>query len=181
MSLWISLFILITISLIYRALINYSRFRKIKSLHYLYGQDHNQFIEESQIALSLFKEAGLEDSYVRVTTKSGLILRTALQDIPQYQQQTISVFSNLTFIHPDVNPHVIGLFMKSKGVFRNRLKESINPLFWIQYTLTLPTYLLEYLGVKEGKLVIKLVQVIYWVAGMIKLLHDLELIILPSI
>ena len=179
MSFWITLLALIIISLIYRALVNYIRFRKIKSLHNIYAQDHEQFIEESQIALSLFKEAGLKDHNVHVTTKSRLVLRTAFQDIPQYQQQNISVFDNITFIHPDVNPAVVSLFMKAKGVFRHRLKESMNPLFWIQYTLTLPTYLLEYLGVKEGNLIIKLIQVIYWGLGIVKLLNDLQIISLP--
>lgn len=176
MDFWIIFLALIIASLIYRALFNLSKFVKIKSLHELYKADINKFVEESQIALSLFKEAGLKDSGVRVTTKSGLVMRTALQDIPQYQQQNISVFDNLTFNHQDIIPAVNGLFLKAKGIFRHRLKESINPLFWIQYVFKLPSHLLKYLGLGEGNFIIKFIQILYWGLGMIKVLYDLKLI-----
>lgn len=176
MEFWIIFIVLILASLIYRALFNFSRLRKIKSLHTLYKTDLDKFIEESQIALSLFKEAGLKDHGVQVTTKSRLVLRTASLDIPQYQQQNISIFDNLTFNHEDVVPAVTGLFMKAKGIFRHRLKESINPLFWIQYILNLPAHLLKYLGLGEGNFIIKSIQILYWGLGMIKILYDLKLI-----
>lgn len=176
MDFWIVFLALIFVSLIYRALSNFSKLDKIKKLHKLYIADINKFVEESQIALSLFKEAGLKDGGVQVTTKSRLVLRTAMQDIPQYQQQNISVFDNLTFNHQDIIPAVNGLFLKAKGIFRHRLKESINPLFWVQYILQLPSYLLKYLGLGEGNFMMKLIQVLYWGLGMIKVLYDLKLI-----
>ena len=176
MDFWIAFLALILASLIYRALSNWSKLLKIKKLHELYKADKTKFVEESQIALSLFKEAGLKDSGVHVTTKSRLVLRTALQDIPQYQQQNISVFDNLTFNHQDIIPAVNGLFLKAKGIFRHRLKEGISPLFWIQYILQLPSHLLKYLGLGEGNFLMKFIQILYWGLGMIKVLYDLKLI-----
>ena len=176
MSFWIILVVLIIASLIYRAVLNYSRLRKVNSLQELFETEHNKFIEESEIALSLFKDAGLKDAGIPVTIESDLVLRTPIQDIPQYQQRTISLFDNLTFNHKDIRPAVRGLFLKSKGVFRHQLKESLNPLFWIQYTLTLPTHFFEYLGLNKDKLIIKLIQVFYWILGIVKILYDVKLI-----
>lgn len=179
MSFWIFFFSLILASLVYRTVLNYSRLRKINSLWKVYETDHNKFIEESEIALSLFKEAGLKDGGIQVTTESDLVIRTPMADIPQYQQRTISLFDNLSYNHQSIRPAVIGLFMKSKGVFRFRLKESMSPLFWIQFVLTLPTQFLRYLGLNEGNILIKLFQIVYWVIGIIKILSDLNLLNLP--
>lgn len=179
MSFWIILLSIIFASLIYRALINFSKLLKIKSLQKIFETDHNGFIEESEMALSLFKEAGLKDGGIPVTIESDLVVRTPMGDIPQYQQRTISLFDNLTFNHNDIRPAVIGLFLKSKGVFRSRFKESLNPLFWIQYTLTLPTYFFNYLGLNTTNLVVKVIQVFYWILGIIKILFDLGLVNLP--
>ncbi len=181
MDFWIVFIAIIAFSLIYKALFNYSKLKKVQKLHEIYKNNFNKFVEESQIALSIFKEAGLEDSFVRVTTKSDLVLRTAMQDIPQYHQQSISVFKNLTFNHKDVIPAVNGLFMKSKGIFRHRLKETINPLHWIQFIINLPSYLMKYLGLGESNIFMKLTQLVYWILGMVKMLHDLKIIDIQSI
>ena len=116
MDFWIIFIATIASSLIYKVLLNFSKLKKVQKLHEIYKNDFNSFVEESQIALSIFKEAGLEDSYVRVTTKSDLVLKTATQVIPQYHQQSVSVFENLTFHHKVIITTVNELFMKSKGI-----------------------------------------------------------------
>jgi hypothetical protein len=132
MDFWIIFLAFIILSLIYRTLTSLNNLIKLKRLHKLYQTDLNKFIEESEISLSLFKEAGLKDYEIKVTIESDLVLRTAIIDIPQYHQQNISIFDNITYNHQDVTSVVNKLFLKSKGVFRYRLKECLNPLFWIQ-------------------------------------------------
>ncbi|TRX72686.1 hypothetical protein [Carboxylicivirga sp. M1479] len=181
MDFWIIFIAIIVFSLIFQILLNYSKLRKIKKLHKLHLTDFNKFIEESEIALSLFKEAGLEDGKVMVTRESDLVLRTPMIDIPQYHQHNVSVFNNVACNHEDIIPAVNGLFMKTKGVFRHRLREVLNPLNWVLFVINLPSHVLKYIGFGEGNIIMKLVQLTYWIFGMAKMLNDLELIDISSI
>ena len=52
----------------------------------------------------------------------------------------------------------------------------INPLFWIEFVLKFPTYFLEYIGLKSENIFIKLVQLLYWIIGIIIGLEKLGLI-----
>jgi hypothetical protein len=180
MDFWITFSSIVLLSLIYPCLLNLNHFLKIKKLHKTFQTDIHKFIEEYQLTLTLFKLAGLEDGNVQAITKSKLVLTNGFEEFPQYEKHNISLFDNLTYQHSDVTPTVNGLFLKAKGVYQNRLKECISPLFWIQFILQFPSQIMEYLGLKENNLVVKIIQLIYWGLGIVKILNDLKLVSIPS-
>ena len=102
-------------------------------------------------------------------------------DTPLYRQHSASVFENVACNHQDIIPAVDVLFMKTKGVFRHRLRETINPLNWVLFVINLPSHTLKYIGLGEENVIMKFVQLTYWILGMTKMLHDLNLIDINSI
>lgn len=44
------------------------------------------------------------------------------------------------------------------------MKESINPLFWIELIFKLPQHLLKFVGVLPENIIVKVALIIYWLA-----------------
>jgi hypothetical protein len=102
----------------------------------------------------LFKNAGIQDQTLPSIDPIGF---------GYVQTSHPTVFNNLTFKRNDFVNATIGMFYESIGVYRYRMLETINPLYWIESIIFLPKTLLNYLGVSPESVVIKIVQLFYWV------------------
>lgn len=109
--------------------------------------------------LKLFKNAEVPDSIIQVTE---IISPT------QFQRPTASIFENLTTRRINFYPEVNQKFDIAIGVYASRMKETFNPLYWIDLILFAPRYLVRYIGFDTEKAAAKICNVlltfIWWVA-----------------
>lgn len=66
-------------------------------------------------------------------------------------------------------------FQNSIGVFKGRIIECFNPIYWINYILFLPKNILSYLNVSAESIFIKICQVFYWAFGIACTLFSTEI------
>jgi hypothetical protein len=89
------------------------------------------------------------------------------------------VFTNLTNKRKDIALHVIDLFYRAKGVYKDRMLEAFNPLFWIMFLVNLPENLFSYLGFPTENVFSRIIQLFYWVAvtviGLILVTYETEI------
>jgi len=50
------------------------------------------------------------------------------------------------------------------GIYLSRIKESPNPLYWLDLVICLPKNALCYLGAKPETVIIKILQIVWWIA-----------------
>jgi hypothetical protein len=152
--------------LIIKFLINLSRYMQCKSLL----KEYENYVvhpswtltEKTSHIVRLFKEADIQDAAVGYSEPIGF---------GKVLTGTVSVFGNISTRTDDVVQRVLRMFHEAIGVYRSRMWETINPLYWIESIIFLPRQLFIYLGVPPESILIKLGQMIYWllciVAGVI--------------
>ena len=57
---------------------------------------------------------------------------------------------------------VEGMFHKGIGVYKSRMIEAVNPLYWLEVVLLLPKHALSLLGVPPESSLTRIVQLLYW-------------------
>lgn len=76
-----------------------------------------------------------------------------------------SIFQNFPNAREDYAHSVVRMFHQATGVYRSRMIETFNPLYWIEAVINLPKQLLNYLGLPSESIVIKIAQLMWWIAG----------------
>lgn len=114
-----------------------------------------EFLQDKSQIIALFKEADIANFYIHRLEPAGF---------GQVMKQQIDGFQNIALTDGEII-HLVRLkFNEAIGVFRHRMKESINPLFWIEFAFKLPQYLFKFVGVLPENIVVKIVLIIYWLA-----------------
>ncbi|MEP1095907.1 MAG: hypothetical protein ABJG78_12400 [Cyclobacteriaceae bacterium] len=174
---WQLALILYSLVLAFRSISNFFKYYSTKKLESLYNDQYIEnktgFVEKSEQVLILFRKAGLEDSGVTVNRTTGMVWAAPSQKIPQYERLTISVFDNITLLNTEVIGAIKEKFKKAKGTFLFRAKQSLNPIFWVEFLLELPKHVSSYLGQKTDTSVVKIIQLIYWLLGILIALEKL--------
>ncbi len=150
------------IILIIKFVINFSRYWRCKNYLAKYEEYFKnpdwKFVQNSVQIVELLKNAGIEDSVVTAVEPIGF---------GKIQSSHPSVFDNLTTIREDVVGLVLLKFHKAIGVYRSRMLETINPIYWVELAIFLPKHILSYLGVSPESTLIKIIQVVYWLVATI--------------
>ena len=157
MSPWMTA-ILIAVSLIaYQILINCYRLHRLGVIAKSYTNwicSSKEGFAEYEIELrTLLRRAGVKDATLPVAQRIGL------GQIATFQA---SAFDNASVKRTDIASHIIGSIDNAKGVYKKNIRESLNPLCWVEFLLFLPNHLLEYLNVKKESTLIRVIQVIWW-------------------
>jgi hypothetical protein len=147
---------------LYKFVTNLVRFLRCKFLLKEYGkylEDRGwDMVQHQEEVIGLFKKAGIKDSVVPYVEPVGM---------GQMISTTVSVFSNFTRIRADIAGTITSNFHRAIGVYKKRMLNSFNPLFWIDFVVNLPREALEYVGVPPEKSLVKVAQVIYWALGVL--------------
>lgn len=168
---WKIFIIIILGFMFFRLFDNLIKLRSLKKLfagYKKYIKDPNvSFNEKKPQIIKLFRQAKIEDFAInRLEPKGyGHLLNVQAKG-----------FSNLNLIDGEVITIITQKFHEAIGVFKSRIYEVINPLFWIEFLLKLPTYILEYIGLEEKGKLSKFLQIIYWIIGIILGLEQVGLI-----
>ncbi|KAA3659973.1 MAG: hypothetical protein DWQ10_07675 [Calditrichaeota bacterium] len=124
-----------------------------KYLDWLENQTWRMTEYKSRV-IKLLKDAEVKDSYVGFAEPLGL---------GQIQTGSLSVMSNFPNAREDIVSLMLTMFHQAIGVYRSRIKDSFNPLYWIEFVLTLPKQVFGYLGIPAESLITKIVQLLYWI------------------
>jgi len=168
-----SLKILIAIGsiILIRLVINYSKLiqaRKLLKEYYKYLENPTfEFSERKSKIIQLSKDAGVSDFGVSKIEPAGY---------GYTKQYEIKGFSNLTLIDPEIINAIQSKFHEAIGVYKHRVCQTINPVFWIEFIIRLPKHALSVLGIKSDNSFSQLVQLIYWIIGIIMGLETLNII-----
>jgi hypothetical protein len=64
-----------------------------------------------------------------------------------------------------------GLFLEAIGVYKKRVNNSINPLYWLEVIFFFPEKIINYFGLNNGSqtiiIVSKTFNAIYWTVGIV--------------
>jgi len=112
-----------------------------------------QLVEHKSKVIKLLQDAGVKDSYRGIAEPLGYM---------QIQTANVSVMANFPNRRRDFFVIMKGMFHQAIGVYRSRILETFNPLYWIEFLVNLPRQVLNYLGVSSESLVTKIFQLIYW-------------------
>lgn len=171
MTLLIKILVILGILLILRFIVCLNRLIQIKRYHKSYHEYIKkptfEFNEKKPQIISLFKNAGVTNFVVPRIEPAGF---------GQLAQMKLDGFANLTLVDTEIITIVEGKFHEAIGIFRHRLLQTTNPIFWIEFVFKLPEYMFDYFGFKSDNVWVKIVQMIYWIIGIIIGLKTLGII-----
>lgn len=150
----------------YKTLNNFIKWKQIK--YYRKSYEDFLFDKSSRIAeyklqtIKLFKNAGIKDSSTPVSQPVGY---------GQIANFDASVFHNFPSKLTIIAQPALEMFDSATGVYRSRVFESFNPLYWIEQILFLPKNILIYVGLDSEQVSFKLCNVllsfIWWTIGIL--------------
>ncbi len=155
----------------YKAISNYVCFRMIEKYegeYVLFPTGDNTIYEHRQHVIKLWKRAGIADVCIPMAQKMGY---------GQLASMKVSIFTNFPSLQTVQYGPALNMFSEAKGVYRSRIFESFNPLYWIDLIIFLPKNVLLYLGMDDEKAPFKILnvffQALWWVVCTVVILfHD---------
>lgn len=148
--------ILFTIAIpLYKALTNFVYLKQLQHyekefLNFLRDEQSN--IDEHKLqTIALFKKAGVQDILMPVSQSIGF---------GKVASFTSSIFSNFPSGKREMAEPALIMFKNAIGIYKSRILESINPLYWIDQLLFLPRNILAYIGLNSESVAFKLWNVI---------------------
>ncbi len=156
MKIWTYLACILIVIIIYNILLNFYRIHRCKKLLDKYtlwvsGEDNN-FEQDKAEVLFLFKKANIKDSVLPVSQPIGF------GNIASF---TTSVQANILKKIVGVVPLIFDMFDESIGCYKFRLRQCINPLFWIEKIIFLPKSFFLFIGLNLENSALKLCNILF--------------------
>lgn len=118
----------------------------------------------------------MQPELIQLFTKANIIRPTVSVVIPlgynQIKNSNPDVWDNMFVNNKEIITHMYSSFSQANGVFKLRLKNTLNPLYWIESIVFLPQNMLKYLGVKSNSIGAKILNFIYWTATAIYAIYN---------
>lgn len=110
-------------------------------------------VEYRAEVVTLLKHAGIKDSHVANVQLAGYGMVSTSH---------VSVFDNFPNGRQDMGTITIRMFLIARGVYRERMWSTFNPLAWLDGGVNMPRIVLGYLGVSAESLATKILQILWW-------------------
>ena len=168
------LFVISIVIIAYKFLSNtifYFRCKKLQQTYVEWIAEKNASCTQHRSeVISLFKRAGVQDSYIPVTQPTGYYqLASFKASVFHSFPSNLDGFAQITY----------RMFQEATGYYKMEALNAFNPLSWIETILFFPKNLLLYLGLNEEKFSFRLSNVvltgIWWCILAIIALFDAEL------
>lgn len=78
-----------------------------------------------------------------------------------------SVLDNILIVNKEMMDVFIQLLNRAIGYYDIKALENLNPLFWIEFILKLPQFVFKQLKIDTSGISLKIVQLLYWVVGIL--------------
>ncbi len=141
-------------------------YRLISNIYYFYrlkflSNEYEQFWTNKKISVreynseivELFKKANVDNKQFGDIQPMGLGM---------VQTGTISLFNNLFINDKRILSLAFSSFDEAIGVYKQRIRNNFNPIFWIECFIYLPKNIFKYLGLKDSSISVKIFQILYW-------------------
>lgn len=151
-------------------------YRLISNIYYFYrlkflSNEYEKFWTKNDISvreynseiIDLFKKANIKDKHFGDVQPMGLGM---------IQTGNVSLFNNLFVNDKRIVTLAFTSFDESIGVYKQRLRENFNPIFWIECFIYLPKNIFKYLGLKDSSIFVKISQILYWVITVFYTLYN---------
>ncbi len=125
---------------------------------WLFEDRNASIVEKREEVISLWKHAGVHDSYCPRLNNAGY------GKLLSYKE---GLFFSFPSSYEDLAIATKKAFLEAKGVYKKRIKDSINPIEWIILIVYLPQRVLTSIGITEQKGLTIILQGIYWIVGII--------------
>ena len=171
MSLWCVIFVLALGLIGIKVILNASKLLRLKALEKAYhefmkkmaeGKATPDFLEKTPEIIELLKKAGQQSSTITRVKPAGLGFAQTLH---------LDLFENITANDQQFYNLIFSSFKQAIGVYKKRIYESVNPLYWIEFLIFLPQNLINYILGDEQHLtsnwIVRLLNAIYWIVGFI--------------
>lgn len=77
----------------------------------------------------------------------------------------VSALDNFPIKHQRISTALVTLINDAIGVYKARMWNAFNPLWWINTLVFLPRSICTYLNVKSDSFLVKVAQILWWVVG----------------
>ncbi len=142
---------------------------KTEFIKYL-SQDSSRIVEHRLQTIKLFKRAGIKDTSTPISQGIGY---------GQVANFNASVFHNFPSTLQVIAYPALEMFDSAIGIYKSRIIESFNPIYWIEQILFLPKNLLTYIGLNSENTAFKICNVllsfIWWLLGTTIILFKTQL------
>lgn len=138
---------------------HFFRLRYIKDKYFewlLSGKDGDIIAGYSNELKMLLKKANIKDCYI---PESELI---GCGQVANFQ---LSAFEQFPSRRKDIASILFMLISRGLGVYKNNFYNSFNPIFWLEIIVYLPKGIFSYLGISDNTMIVKILQLIWWVIG----------------
>ncbi len=148
--------------LLLKFVLNLARFVRMKRYLEKYKKWHStrdeKFLESKSQVVRLVRDAGVSDQRISVSEHVGY---------GNLRVTEASVMDNFPHLSQDMSSAAQRLMREAIGTYRARMRETFNPLYWIEYLVYLPREVLDYLGVPAESIFVKVLQIVWWAIGTI--------------
>lgn len=136
-------------------LFNLYKVKKIEKYFYtIYTDNPNPLVYETKSEIiNLFKNAGVKDAFIPVTQPVGY------GKLAAFNASTFECYPNAFNIFAASQTQ---MFSNAIGVYKKRMYETFNPLYWIETLIFLPKTLFQYLGFNTETIFLKIINLLYW-------------------
>lgn len=150
-------------------LLHYLESFRLEKIWYSYFAKNNvNAITYTKHIQNLFKNAGLKDNNQPFTMPTGY---------NQIVNTTCSIYDNIFSKLGNITVLVQRYFLEARGIYRKRMFDSFNPLYWLDLIINLPKNFFEYLGLDTETIFTKIFQLIYWIVNSVLLVYYREQIL----
>ena len=130
------------------------RVKRYYSLYNEYVKDPKwEFYQYKPSIIKLIKMAGVKDSFTPLVKPAGF---------GKLISANLSTFDNITLTDRGVPQAITGMFNEAIGVYKSRIIDAVNPLFWVELVIFLPKKIAKYLDVNPEKFLVKIFQILWW-------------------
>lgn len=122
------------------------------------NSNYDEIAQHKHLFKQLVKNANISNTYLPTTQPMGY------NRLASFKASITENFpSNLTNFAAATND----IFYEMEGVFKSRILETFNPLYWLNLVIYLPKNLVEYFGLSSDNIGSKVLQLIWWLIGII--------------
>lgn len=89
---------------------------------------------------------------------------------------SLGVIDQFPSTDPELVEASIFLIQSALGVYRDRMKNAINPLWWIDTLIFLPRAILTYLNISAESVIVRLGQLVWWALGLLLVAYKSEIL-----
>lgn len=118
------------------------------------SEDNWDMVEKKHQVVELLRGAGLEDLRVPRLQPMGY------GQLASFEK---SVFTAFPSNEADLIFSTIKSFHEAIGIYKNRMWNAINPVYWLKTFIFLPKKTFPYLGIKSEGLLLRFLQIVWWI------------------